>query len=179
MVSEAADHTSSAYIVPTLWGPQTFYMLFSGLRQNALSKNRFSCNLFQVQLCTDWTIRVKLVSVSSQSSDYSFQFPDITVFKQNYWLPYGILLVELPLVATIIIILFISIINRAHSYRRGRPLLIWGCGRRKSRKKKFSKLHDRGKNSKGIAAEKINSFSIFPPPPPPHSSNATHSSSRH
>ncbi len=56
MVSEAAEHTSSAYIVPPLWGPQTFYMLFRGLKQNALSKNHFSCNLFYVQLCTDWTI---------------------------------------------------------------------------------------------------------------------------
>ena len=35
---------------------QTFYMLFRGLKQNALSKNHFYCNLFQVQLCTDWTI---------------------------------------------------------------------------------------------------------------------------
>ena len=55
MVSEAAEHTSSAYIVPPLWGPQTFYMLFRGLKENALSKNHFCCNLFQVQLCTDWT----------------------------------------------------------------------------------------------------------------------------
>ena len=43
------------YIVPPLWGPQTFYMLFRGLKQNALSKKHFSCNLFYVQLCTDWT----------------------------------------------------------------------------------------------------------------------------
>ena len=34
---------------------QTFYMLFRGLKENALSKNHFFCNLFQVQLCTDWT----------------------------------------------------------------------------------------------------------------------------
>ncbi len=55
MVSEAAEHTSSGYIVPPLWGPQTFYMLFRGLKENALSKNHFFCNLFYVQLCTDWT----------------------------------------------------------------------------------------------------------------------------
>ena len=34
---------------------QTFYMLFRGLKENALSKNHFFCNLFYVQLCTDWT----------------------------------------------------------------------------------------------------------------------------
>ncbi len=37
-------------------------MLFRGLKQNALSKNHFYCNLFQVQLCTDWTNRVYTIT---------------------------------------------------------------------------------------------------------------------
>ncbi len=52
--------------------------------------------------------------------------------------------------------------------------MIWGWGWKKSRKKLFLKVHVRGKInfkrpssriSKGIAAEKINSFLIFPPSP--------------
>ncbi len=51
--------------IATEMGPVQFFaqvyaeyhtMLFRGLKQNALSKNHFCCNLFQVQLCTDWTI---------------------------------------------------------------------------------------------------------------------------
>ncbi len=30
-------------------------VLFVGIKENALSKNHFSCNLYRVQLCTDWT----------------------------------------------------------------------------------------------------------------------------
>ncbi len=33
-----------------------FHMLFRGLKQNALLKNHFFCNLFQVQLCTGWSL---------------------------------------------------------------------------------------------------------------------------
>ncbi len=76
---------------------------------------------------------------------------------------------------------------------RGRPLMIWGWGWRKSREKKFGGAspgknkfqkafrrpehfarptsgtqvclhHEKKINSKAIPAEKINSFSIFPPP---------------
>ncbi len=52
------------HVLPPFWGPQTFYMLFRGLKQNALSKNHFFCNLFYVQLCTDWTKGRYMYSVS-------------------------------------------------------------------------------------------------------------------
>ncbi len=50
--------------------------------------------------------------------------------------------------------------------------MIWGEARRKSRKKKISeallqeKINLERPFSKGIPAEKINPFSIFPPAPP-------------
>ena len=40
---------------PSAWGAQSFYMLFVGLKENALSKINFSYNLYGVQLCTYWT----------------------------------------------------------------------------------------------------------------------------
>ena len=46
-----------------------FYMLFRGLKQNALSKNHFCCNLFQVHLCTDWT-NILVLNLAMQFSDH-------------------------------------------------------------------------------------------------------------
>ncbi len=79
MVSEAAEHTSSAHIVPPLWRPQTFYMLFRGLKQNALSKKHFFCNLFYVQLCTDWTIAHDAIS--------KIAFLNLNVFRLLFPVP--------------------------------------------------------------------------------------------
>ncbi len=62
-------HIISIHILPPLWVPKTFYMLFRGLRENALSKNHFCCNLFYVQLCTDWTIRPS--PASQEGPNYS------------------------------------------------------------------------------------------------------------
>ncbi len=51
---------------------------------------------------------------------------------------------------------------------RGRPLMIWWWGRRKSRKKFFEGARP-GKNKfqTALPREKINPFLIFPPPPGP------------
>ena len=57
--------------------PQTFYMLFRGLKENALSKKHFCCNLFYVQLCTDWTILL----MQGIASGYSW---DVTLIHRLY-----------------------------------------------------------------------------------------------
>ncbi len=56
IVSAAAEHTLSVYIIPPLCGPLNLYMLFVGLIENALSKKHFCYNLFGVRLCTELTI---------------------------------------------------------------------------------------------------------------------------
>ena len=51
-----AEYHIKCLVCSVGWNHVKFQMLFRGLKQNALSKNQFSCNLFQVQLCNDWTI---------------------------------------------------------------------------------------------------------------------------
>ncbi len=77
----------------------------------------------------------------------------------------------------LLVSLWNNFLSCRHPYSlRGRPLMIWGGARRKSRKKNFGGPSPGKKNLKGLPPgkkiwkgyreEKINSFSNFPPGPP-------------